>query len=401
MNTVLSSSSRPWLSVAAVALGSFILITTEFLPIGFLERLGLAFHVQQGTVGLMVTIPGMVAAFAAPLATLLAGRVDRRLVLAISLVFVTLSNTVVALAATFTAALIGRALLGIAVGVFWSFCVAVARRLAPEEAGHRATAVVLAGVSVGTVVGVPVGSTLATIAGWRFAFGSAAVASFISLLVLSLLLPRIPGAQSTSLRAFASLFRIRPLLIGYATMGLSAAGHFAAYTYLQPLLLDHAKLGASGVSWTLFAYGVAGAAGTFLGERLTSIHLQRAFLFVVLALAAGVLLSSVVGSSVLTLSLVVLWGAAFGALPVCTQLWIYMAAPQQFEAASAMGMTVFQTALALGSLSGGIVFDRYGLTAAFGLGGSLLLICGVVIAALQGQIGQHPDSPDDPEPASS
>ncbi|WP_158824136.1 hypothetical protein [Granulicella sp. S156] len=84
MKTVKSSSPRAWLSVATVALASFILITTEFLPIGFLERLGLAFHVEQGTAGLMVTNPGMVTAFDAPLATLLAGRVDRRFVLGAS-----------------------------------------------------------------------------------------------------------------------------------------------------------------------------------------------------------------------------------------------------------------------------------------------------------------------------
>jgi predicted MFS family arabinose efflux permease len=376
-----SSSSRAWLAVAAVALASFILITTEFLPIGFLQRLGLAFHLKQGMVGLMVTVPGIVAAFAAPLSTLLVGRMDRRFVLGASLVFVALSNTVVALAGTFTLVLIGRAFLGIAVGVFWSFCIAVARRLVPGHSGHRATAVVLAGVSVGTVVGVPIGSILAMYAGWRFAFGSAAAASFISLLVLCLLLPRIPGTQSQSVSGFASLFRIKPLVIGYVTMALSAAGHFAAYTYLQPLLLERANFGTSGVSWTLFGYGVAGAVGTFVGERVTQFHLKRAFFFVVLALAAGILLSSFISNSVLILALVVMWGAAFGAVPVCTQLWIFEAAPQQFEAASAVGMTVFQTALALGSLSGGMAFDHYGLTSAFRLGGALLVICAAIIAA--------------------
>lgn len=108
---------------------------------------------------------------------------------------------------------------------------------------------------------------------------------------------------------------------------------------------------------------------------------SRARILVVLALAACILLSSVVVSSALILVLVVLWGAAFGALPVCTQLWIFQAAPQQFEAASAMGMTVFQIALFFGSLSGGIVFDTHGLASAFGLGGSLLLICVCIIAA--------------------
>ncbi len=379
-------TSRSWLSVVMVALASFILITTEFLPIGFIERLGLAFHVKPGTAGLMVTVPGVVAAFAAPLATLVAGRVNRKLVLGASLVCVALSNTVVALAGTFAVALLGRALLGVAVGVFWSFSVAVARRLVPEHAGHRATALVLAGVSVGTVVGVPVGSALETIAGWRFAFGSAALIALVVLLVFSFLLPSLPGSQSTSVRSLLALFRVRPLLIGYALIGLSAAGHFAAYTYLQPLLSEHAKLGNAGRSWALVAYGVAGAAGTFLGERAASKSLQRTFLIVVIVLATAILLSPIVGSSILVLVFVIIWGAAFGAVPVCTQLWTYMAAPQQLEAASALGMTVFQAAVAAGSFCGGIIFDSRGLAAAFEFGGSLLVIC-VVVMMCSGKVG--------------
>lgn len=237
-----SYQSRPWFSVVTVALASFILITTEFLPVGFIERLGMAFHVMPGTAGLMVTVPGIVAACAAPLATVIAGRVDRRLVLNACLVCVSISNIVVALAGTFAVALVGRAILGIAVGVFWSFSIAAARRLVSEHAGHCATAMVLAGVSVGTVVGVPVGSALAVIAGWRSAFGSAAVIFLAVLILLSFLVPSLPGSQSTSFGSLLGLLRNRSLLIGYALIGLSTAGHFATYTYLQPFLSNHAGL---------------------------------------------------------------------------------------------------------------------------------------------------------------
>ena len=294
----------------------------------------------------------------------------------------------IALAGTFAVALMGRALLGIAEGVFWSFSIAVARRLVPEHAGHRATVMVLAGVSVGTVVGVPVGSALAVIAGWRLAFGSAALISLAVLILLSFLLPSLPGSQSTSVRSLLGLFRSRSLLIGYVLIGFSAAGHFAAYTYLQPFLSDHARLGNAGLSWELVAYGVAGAAGTFLGERAASNNLQRTFLVVVVVLATAILLSPIVGSSVLVLVLVVLWGAAFGAIPVCTQLWTYRAAPQQLEAASAFGMTVFQTAVAAGSFWGGVAFDSRGIPATFQLGGSLVALC-VIAIVFSGTLGNE------------
>lgn len=123
---------KAWLAVLSVALGAFVFVTSEFLPIGLLTQISAGLRVSHGTAGLMVTIPGLVATFAAPLMTIGAGRVDRRiLVLGLTGLLVT-SNMTSALASNFAVMLAGRVMFGISVGGFWTIAVTLGTRLVPK-----------------------------------------------------------------------------------------------------------------------------------------------------------------------------------------------------------------------------------------------------------------------------
>jgi len=369
-------ATRPWLGVAAVALGAFVVITTEFLPIGLLGLIASDLRVSAGVAGLLVAVPGAVAAVAAPLFTVLAGKVDRKLLLLVFLACVGLSNAGVAFASGLVTVLLSRILFGIGVGGFWTFAITIGRRLVPEASGSRATAFILAGVSIGAVAGVPIGTTLGSLAGWRFAFGSICVLTALVAAGLWLTLPSLPNQESVSTKR---LLKLPVLRIGLIASALTAAGHFAAYTYLQPLLIRSAHLTYSNLSWTLAAYGVAGALGTFAAERAAAYDLRRTFVAVSVSLGISILLVEAFRAHpVAEVAVVVLWGAAFGALPVCTQIWTYQAAPAQFEAASALGMTVFQSAAA-GSFGGGLLVDHAGIPSAFLFGGCLSLACALLL----------------------
>jgi len=373
-------ATRPWLGVATVALGAFVVITTEFLPIGLLGLIASDLRVSAGVAGLLVAMPGAVAAVAAPLFTVLAGKVDRKLLLLVFLACVGLSNAGVAFASGLVTVLLSRILFGIGVGGFWTFAVAIGRRLVPEASGSRATAFILAGVSIGAVAGVPIGTTLGSWAGWRFAFGSMFVLTTLVAAGLWLTLPYLPNQESVSTKRLFGLLKLPGLRIGLVASALTAAGHFAAYTYLQPLLIRSAHLTYSNLSWTLAAYGVAGALGTFVAERAAAYDLRRTFAVVSVSLGTAILLAEAFRAhTVAEVAVVVLWGAAFGALPVCTQIWTYQAAPAQFEAASALGMTVFQSAVAAGSLGGGLLVDHAGIPSAFLFGGCLSLACALLL----------------------
>jgi MFS family permease len=165
-----TASARAWLAMASVALGSFAMVTSEFLPIGLLGAIARDMGVAEGRAGLMVTVPGFTAAFAAPAATLLAGRLDRRTLLLVLSALILGSNLLVAGAHGFGMLLAGRVLLGLCVGGFWALAAAVGRRLVPEASGDHATAIVLAGISAGTVLGVPLATAIGNSLGWRGAF---------------------------------------------------------------------------------------------------------------------------------------------------------------------------------------------------------------------------------------
>ena len=375
---------RQWLAVASVATAAFVVITTEFLPIGLLGTIAADVHVSVGTAGLMVATPGVVAAIAAPALTLLTNKIDRRLLLISFAALVMVSNLIVALSSSFAVILAGRVLLGICVGGFWTFAVAVGRRLVPESYGSRATAIILAGVSIGTVVGLPIGTALGALAGWRFAFGCVAGFAGLTIVGQCLLLSSLPTREITSLGLLAGLLKIPAIRVGFLASALTAAGHFAAYTYLQPFLARIVHLTPSGITWTLAAYGAAGIVGTFAGERAASRSLRWTFFSIALLLGCAIIMAALFsGNREGSIAAVVIWGTAFGAVPVCTQIWTYRSSPEQFEPASALGITVFQIALAAGSFGGGAVVDHAGILQAFLLGGTLSLGCGLVLLLAQ------------------
>jgi predicted MFS family arabinose efflux permease len=149
----------------------------------------------------MVTVPGLVAAAAAPAAASFARGVDRRILLLVLSALIVGADLIVANATSFRMALAGRTLLGLCVGGFWAFAVAAGRRLVPDAAGDRATAIVLAGISAGTVLGVPLATAIGNAAGWRNAFRLVALLALAIGAAQLFLLPRLPGSVSGSPRA--------------------------------------------------------------------------------------------------------------------------------------------------------------------------------------------------------
>jgi len=141
------TNSRTWAAVGAVALGAFVIVTSEFIPVGFLPRIAGSLHVSLGTAGLMVLTPGLSAAIAAPLIFVRSGRIDRRKVIAGLGALVVLSNAVAAVAPTFALVLAGRVLLGVAIAGFWTVVTPVGPKLAGPRHGTRATAVIATAIA--------------------------------------------------------------------------------------------------------------------------------------------------------------------------------------------------------------------------------------------------------------
>ncbi|MFJ5274710.1 MFS transporter [Streptomyces sp. NPDC088358] len=364
-----------WPAVVSVALVSFVLVLSEFLPIGLLPVIGSSLHVSVGTVGLVVVVPGLMAAVTAPLLTIASGRLDRRRVLIVLALFIAASNVLAALAPNMAVMAAARILLGVGVGGFWAMGAGVAARLVPAEAVHRATSLITAGISAGTVVSLPLGALVGHVAGWRTAFVVAAGAALLALAALALRLPSLPPTGAIRMATLTSSLRSPAARIALLATALVFFGHFAAYTYITPYLEEQAHFGSSAVTLVLLGYGVAGLAGNFAAGAVIGRSLRTVYVTAAVLVAAAVgLLNTLTGVAPAVVVLVMIWGAAFGAVPLALQTWILRATPEAPESGMALLVSACQIALAAGSLIGGMVVDGYGTSAGFALGGALALL---------------------------
>lgn len=374
-----------WLAVGSIAVGTFVMVTTEFLPVGLLTDIARGLNVSDGTAGLMVTMPGVLAAFAAPALTVAAGRLDRRTVVLSLTALLLVSNLLAAFAPSFSTMLVARLLLGLCVGGFWSFAPAVGTQLVPPADQPRAMSMILAGISVGTVLGVPAGALLGSIAGWRSAFAASALLTAVVLAVQLWLLPALPALRAIRPRDLLTPLTRRMAAVGLAAVVLMVAGHFAAYTYLKPLLQQIFGLSPALVTALLLVYGAAGFVGNLIGGRIVARSPLTAVIATTLLLAASLAVSTLIGAGVAAGAVVVLaWGVAFGMVPVSATGWMLKALPEAPEAGQAMLVTAFQVAIASGALLGGLAVDGRGIASAMLLG-SVLVLAAAAVAALLGR----------------
>ncbi|MDR7282951.1 putative MFS family arabinose efflux permease [Pseudomonas corrugata] len=359
-----ASTPASWGAVAAIGIGAFALVTAEFLPVGLLPQIAKDLSVSEGQAGLMVTIPGVFAACAALLTIGLAGRFDRRHVLWFLLSLLVVSNLLVASAASFDALLLGRVLLGVAVGGFWTIGGALGPRLRPEAAG-KATAIIFSGVSLGTVAGVPAGALLGNLLGWRMAFGASAAVALLVVGALIWLLPVLRPARSTGLSQIPAVLKLRKVQVGLAAVVLIFIGQFAAYTYITPFLNQISGIEAGVLSAVLLAYGLSGFFGNVFCGWVVERDVRLAVLGTSLILGMSLLLLLFTGTNPwFAVVAVVVWGFGFGMLPIAIQSWIFSAAPDRLESVAALFVSIAQLAIGAGALIGGLAVDHFGVESA-------------------------------------
>jgi predicted MFS family arabinose efflux permease len=310
------------LAVVVVAFGTFLLVTAEQLPIGLLTRVGSALSVSAGTAGLMVTVTSIVAGLAAPVVPVLVSRMDRRWLLVGLMGLMTLANVVSGLAPNFGVLMASRALVGVAIGGFWAVAGGLAVRLVTADRVPRATAVIFGGVGTASVFGVPIGTVLGDLAGWRVAFATLSGLALVVLIALLGMLPPLVASQPVGPRLLIDQFRNRGVRVGILATFLIVTGHFAAYPFVSPVLHDLSGVSDNLVGPLLFGFGLVGIAGNFLAGATVELH--RTVLVIVCALAAVLLLLfPLVGlSAVGGVALLIAWGLAYGGGSVSLQTWM-------------------------------------------------------------------------------
>ncbi|MEM8074503.1 MFS transporter [Morganella morganii subsp. sibonii] len=364
-----------WSGVFAMTLCVFVLIASEFMPVSLLTPIASELHITEGLAGQGIAISGALAVLTSLTISHIAGDLNRKYLLLGLTVLMAISGLVIAMAPSYPVYILGRALIGVAIGGFWSLSAATAIRLVPQHQVPRALAIFNGGNALATVVAAPLGSYLGTTVGWRGAFlciVPLAIAAFIWQWVS---LPTMESdkkqkPQGTLLR----LFRDAIVLTGLLACGLFFIGQFALFTYVRPFLETVTNVGPAGLSLILLAIGAAGFVGTLAVSTFLNAWLYQILIMIPLLMAtvAGTLL--LFGHSIWAVTVLLsLWGLLATAAPTGWWTWIARALPEDAEAGGGLMVAVIQLSIALGSTAGGVVFDSLGWQSAFGLSGLLLL----------------------------
>ncbi len=374
-----------WGPVLALTLCVTTLIASEFMPVSILTPIASDLGVTQGAAGQAISISGLFAvATSLSISSLTAGIDRRRLLLGLT-VLMLVSGLMVALAPTYLMLMAGRALLGIAIGGFWSMSTATVMRLVTEAQVPKALALLNGGNALATTIAAPLGSFLGQYIGWRGAFLIVVPLAAATFAWQWLTLPSMPSARSSARVSALGVLRRPEARLGMAAVALLFMGQFALFTYLRPFLEHTTGVSVSLLSAMLLGMGLAGLAGTWLIGRVVAWNLAVTLIAAPLVMALLALALIVLGSMpVPTALLLAGWGFVGTALPVAWWTWLSRTLPGDAEAAGGLMVAIVQLAITLGAGGGGLLFDAFGHRATF-LAAALLLVGSAVL----GWAGSH------------
>lgn len=368
----------------ALAIGAFGIGTTEFVVMGMLPEIADGLDVSVSAVGLLISAYAIGVVVGAPTLTALGLRFTPRQTLVALMVVFVVGNTLAALAPTYGTLAAARVLTALAHGSFFGVGAIAARRLVEPARATQAISLMITGLTLANVIGVPAGTWVAQQTSWRLVLGAIAV---IGLVTIAGLLAWLPGgdAEPADLRTELSAFRRGQvwLVLGLTMIGFAAT--FAVYSYVSPILTDLAGISEHGVTPVLALFGVGTTIGTLLGGRLGD---RFGFGFVAVGMiAVAVVLAAfsfVAENAIAAVVLLVLFGMVGFAMGPVVQNGVIVAAQVRGGGSlvSAANQGAFNIANAIGAALGALfIAQGFGLTAPMWVG-AVLAVVGAVIASL-------------------
>lgn len=371
------------LSVLAAA--AFTYVTAEILPVGALSAIARNLQVSVVWVGTLLTWYALVAALSTFPLVRWTAHWPRRRALVVSLVCLTASQLISALAPNFAVLATGRVLCALTHGLLWSVIAPIATRLVPPSHAGRATMAIYVGTSLALVIGSPLTAALSLMWGWRLAAVCVTVAAAAVTVASRLLLPEmvLSADQLKCVGPRARHHRNRALIVVSLITMVGVTGHFVSYTYIVVIIREIVGVRGPNLAWVLAAYGAAGVIAVGLVARPLDRRPKGAVLLCMAGLtAAFVVLTALAfgGNRTMTTLLVgigaiVLWGAMATAVSPMLQSAAMRNGADDPDGASGLYVTAFQVGIMAGSLAGGLLYERsvaLMLTASAGLMGAAL-----------------------------
>lgn len=362
-----------WSAVTCLSLLTFLLVGLEFLPVSLLTPIAGDLSVSEGQAGLAITVSGIFAVATSLFGNAVLTKIDRRTVVLLYTAVLAASSLAVALAPNFLVFLVGRVLVGVSIGGFWSLSTAILARLASSRDLPKAIALLQGGTAFALVLAAPLGSFLGGLIGWRGTFLITVPIAIAGLIWQLAVLPSMPATSTVSVARIFGLLRNRRFAIGMAATALAFIGQNALSIYLRPFLEGVTGLELNVLSMVLLGLGAGGLAGTSVIGFVARRHLLLVLVGLPAALAILALLLIALGPfAAATALLLVLWGFFSTPIPVAWNTWMAAIVPGELEAAGGLQVALIQFAIAGGALAGGMLFDTAGWWSTFLLAACLL-----------------------------
>ncbi len=362
-----------------MALGAFGIITTEFGVIGILPMVAKEFHISIDTAGWLLSGFALTIALTGPFTTLLTAHINRRTMMSLVLLLFFLSNIMSGLSPDFTTLMIARIFPALLHPVFWSVAtVAAAKQVAPKDA-PKAVAVVLAGLSTATVLGVPLTTYVAGLLNWRYSFIVSGVINLAAFIALATLVPSMPVKERASIKDQLVVFQNKQLWIALFSMLIMAAGMFATYSFLAEYLGKISHMNDTEISLMLLLFGGAGIAGNWVAGIALSRNIILTTRIFLLSMIVIHLLAYTFAGLFLPMAVIIsTWGFIHTAGFLIGQTRTTTAAPEAPELATSLMVSFGNGGVMLGTFLGGYMIRTQGTQAVIWMSITLLAFCFVL-----------------------
>lgn len=382
-------ASRPPLAVYILGAAIFAQGTSEFMIAGLLPGLTADLGINVPQAGMLITAFAIGMAIGAPVMTLLTLRLPRKLTLISAAIGYVVMHLVAIMITDYYLLMATRIVAAVLYATFWAVSAVVATRIAGPRATARAMAILVGGLSIANVLGVPAGTWLGTVFGWRAAFLAVAITTAVSAVMIMVLVPDVeqrsqrPASISQLVRAELVAFGRGRLWLALLTTALFQGGVFAAFSYFSPLLINVTGVASTRVPLYLLLFGVGAFLGTTIGGRVADRGpLANVMISLSATAIASVLLILVAGSPVLVAIAIALYALAGFSIAGALNGRVLTFAGSAPTLAAAVNTSAFNVGNAIGPWLGG-------LTIAAGLGfrapvwvGMILLLAALGVALI-------------------
>lgn len=366
---------KPWLPLVGLTLSSFVLTTSEFIPIALLSDVAAQFTLTDAVAGQIISVYAWVVALCSlPLILLFSHTDCRRLFLTIMVLFV-IGSAFSGLATSFAVLLVARVGVALTHSLFWALFVPMAAKVAPEGKSSAGIGMVMSGTAIAMIVGVPIGRMVGLMAGWRATFFLIAALALAVYLLLLIVLPDVKSSVKVSLKGLPHLLRKPALLAVYALTLIIITGNYTGYSYIEPFLAVVAAMSPQTITLTLTVFGFSGIMGSWLFARYFDHAPHRFTVMTVAGLTLSLLLAPIAAMHPVTMvALCVVWGLTFTAYDLVCSADVVRIAPEADTIAVAIYSGLFNAGIALGTMTGGAVLTRLPLSATVTVGGAIAAV---------------------------